>query len=154
LAGLSSAIKWHGLFLLPLIAGAIIFRFVRRSEGGVLRVLRLGAISAAGALAGFALLSPYALLKPADTWTGLLANRVRYARGAWPPPLPPALSAAERGLGIRFHTMVTLPAAIGGLALLFAVFGAALAIRRRRAAIAPVLIAVLLLYVVPVGPTR
>jgi hypothetical protein len=151
-AGLASAFKWHGLFLGPVLAVVVAAVVVRPSRRGARDRLLVGLTPWLAAVAGFGLLSPFALLAPSEALAGLLAQRERYT--GWGAGLLSPDPSADQGFGLVFHTTVTLPVAMGWVGLLLAVLGLAAALRRGSPAGRVGALAVLSLYVAAVGPSR
>jgi hypothetical protein len=149
--GLAVAVKWTALFLVPVL-GIALAVMVWRGRGSPARRSGVALLALAALVLGFVALCPHVPGSLAETWSGLVSHQMRYdpkevARFLLDPSVDP-------GIGLVFHSRVTLPIALGWPGLVAAATGLAFALRRRAPGAWTCLLVLVFLYGAAVGPTR
>jgi hypothetical protein len=127
----ATAVKWDGLLMLVVLGCSFLFAAWRRRREGRDLGVRLILVSYAAAFLAFLALDPHIVTEPAETLQGHSSHVVRYEAEYGSHNQDPR---RDYGRGITFHSLSTLPVACGWLGLGAALFGLAVALRRKTAA--------------------
>lgn len=149
--GLAVALKWTGLFMLPVLGIALAIGVLRFRDRNATVRLVVAMVSLLVAVAVFLALDPRVLHDPHAALSGLLSHATRYGEEGLIYHQDPSL---DLGRGIVFHTRSTLPIACGWFGLAMAMLGIALAFARRPVAASVCGLYFASFYFLAVGPTR
>jgi 4-amino-4-deoxy-L-arabinose transferase-like glycosyltransferase len=150
-SGLAVAVKWTALFLLPVL-GLALAVMVWGGKGSVARRSGVALLALATLALGFVTLCPHVPGALAETWSGLVSHQMRYdPKEAGRFLLDPSV---DPGIGLVFHSRVTLPIAFGWPGIVAALVGIAYGLRRRPRAAWPCVLVLVFVYGAAVGPTR
>lgn len=149
--GAAAALKWTGLFMVPVLASALVLTIARFRRDRPLR--RVAVMGAALALAGvtFLVLDPHVIHEIPETLSGLRSHAMRYGDEALGHLQDPSV---DLGRGFWFHARVTLPIAFGWFGFAAAGLGLVVSFVHRPHAAWVCALFLASLYGAALGPTR
>jgi hypothetical protein len=150
--GLAISIKWIALFLAPVLVLVLSYSLWRHRREDLRHRAVVTALSLLAAMGAFLAFSPHVAGRIYETYAGIVWHQILYdPKEVSRFLLDPSI---ELGRGIHFHSVVTLPLALGRAGLLAAVVGLAFAFRHRTRAAWICAAVLFFLFGVAVGPVR